>query len=125
MPRCRANTQNGEACKGTATGAHGYCWAHAPENADKRHRGASKAARSKPNREVRGYKQEVKSLIAAVENGGQDRADAAVMLQGYRLLKDLVELERKVRELDDFEGRLEQLEQSREGSTRWGAQNGG
>jgi hypothetical protein len=110
MARCRATKANGEACKGTATGSHGYCWAHAPENAEQRHRAASKAARSKPNREVRAFKQEVKDLIADVKAGGQDRADAAVMLQGYRVLKDFVELERKIKEQDDLVDRIEELE---------------
>jgi hypothetical protein len=121
MPRCRASKADGTACKAPATGSHGYCWAHDPEHAEQRQRAASKAARSKPNREVRGYKQEVKSLITAVENGGQDRADAAVMLQGYRVLKDLVELERRVRELDDFEARLAELEQANGKEKRWNA----
>jgi hypothetical protein len=112
MPRCRATKANGTACKAPATGSHGYCWAHAPEHAEQRHRAASKAARSKPNREVRGYKQEVKSLIAAVENGDQDRADAAVILQGFRLLKDFVELERRIRELAELAARIEELEQA-------------
>ena len=97
-----------------------YCWWHDPANAAERKRAAAKGGKSKPNREVRAYKQEVKSLIAAVENGGQDRADAAVMLQGYRLLKDFVELERKVKELDELEARLEQLEQGQKGERRWG-----
>jgi hypothetical protein len=122
MPRCRATKANGTACKTPATGSHGYCWAHDPEHAEQRQRAASKAARSKPNREVRGYKQEVKSLIAAVENGGQDRADAGVMLQGFRLLKDFAELERKVREQDDLEARIEQLERAggdAKGGSRW------
>lgn len=95
----------------------------APENAEQRQRAASKAARSKPNREVRGYKQEVRDLIADVKAGGQDRADAAVMLQGYRVLKDLVELERKVKETDELAARIEELEQdiNREnGGKRWG-----
>ncbi len=110
MAGCRATKANGTACKGLATGSHGYCWAHAPENAEQRRRAASKAARSKPNREVKGYKQEVKSLIAEVKSGVQDRADAAVMLQGFRLLKDFAELERKVRETDELAARIEELE---------------
>ncbi len=122
MAGCRATKANGDPCKGLATGSHGYCWAHAPEHAEQRQRAASKAARSKPNREIRGYKREVRDLIAAVENGGQDRADGAVMLQGFRLLKDFAELERKVREQDDLEARIEQLERAggdAKGGSRW------
>ena len=62
--RCRATKANGEACKAPATGPHGLCWAHAPENAEKRRRMASKAARSKPNRELR----DVKALLADLTN---------------------------------------------------------
>ena len=85
---------------------------------------ASKAARSKPNREVRGLKKEVKDLIADVKAGDQDRADAAVMLQGYRVLKDFVELEKKLRELDEIEERLRTLEEAgaqQKGGRKWGA----
>ncbi len=119
MGPCRASKAGGTACKAPATGSHGYCWAHDPEHAEQRRRAASKAARSKPNREVKGYKREVRALITEVKNGGQDRADAAVILQGYRVLKDLVELERRVKETDDFATRLEELERAHEGGKRW------
>ena len=125
MSLCRATRQDGSPCKGSATGANGmWCWAHDPQNADQRRRQASRAARSKPNREVRNLKVEVKSLIADVKNGGQDRADAAVMLQGYRVLKDLVELDRKIKETDELAQRIEELEETIEqenGGKRWGA----
>ncbi len=51
-----------------------------------------------------------KTLKADVKAGGQDRADVAVMLQGYRVLKDLVELERKIKEQDGLAVRIEDLE---------------
>ena len=53
-------------CKGTATGTHGLCWAHAPENAERRRRMASKAAKSKPNRELRDLKALLSDLTARV-----------------------------------------------------------
>ncbi len=112
MAGCRATKANGDPCKGSVQPPDAYCWAHHPTNAEQRRRTASRGGKSKPSREIRAFKQEVRDLIAAVENGVQDRADAAVMLQGYRLLKDLVELERRVRELDELEARIEQLEQS-------------
>jgi hypothetical protein len=61
-------------------------------------------------------------LIAEVKSGVQDRADASVMLQGYRVLKDFAELERRVREQDDLEARIEQLERAggdAKGGSRW------
>jgi hypothetical protein len=67
----------------------------------------------------------VRDLIAEVKSGGQDRADAAVMLQGSRVLKDLVELERRVKETDDLETRIEQLARDigadTKGGRRWNA----
>ncbi len=125
MAGCRATKADGGACKGDATTSNGLCWAHAPENADKRKRAAAKGGKSKPNREVKGYKQEVRALITEVKNGGQDRADAAVMMQGYRLLKDFAEYERKAKETDELERRIEELARDigadTKGGRRWNA----
>ena len=109
MGVCRATKANGEACKAPATGPQGLCWAHAPENAEKRRRMASKAARSKGNREVAALKEEIKAVIADVRAGGVDRNAAAVMLQGYRALRDFIELERRVKETDELAAEIEEL----------------
>lgn len=85
------------------------CWAHAPENANRRRRTASRGGKGTANTEVRDLKQEVRDLIAAVKDGDQDRNDAAVMLQGYRVLKDYLELERRVRETDELQAEIEEL----------------
>ena len=109
MNRCRATKANGEGCTLPATGSHGLCWAHAPENAEKRRRAASKAARSKGNKEVAILKEEIKALIADVKAGDLDRNDAAVMVQAYRALKDFIALERQVRETDELAAEIENL----------------
>jgi hypothetical protein len=98
------------------------CWLHDPDRADQRHRHASKAARSKGNRETANLKDEVKGVIAGVESGDLDRSDAAVMLQGYRVLVSLVELSRKVKEQDELLERIAALERGRErtkGTRTW------
>jgi len=109
MDRCGFIKGDGERCKGTATAPHGLCWAHAPENAQKRRQIASRAARSKGNREVATLKEEIKSLIADVREGDLDRNDAAVMIQGYRALKDLIALERQVKVTDELAAEIEEL----------------
>jgi hypothetical protein len=109
MSRCSATKANGGPCTLHANGSHGLCWAHAPENAEKRRRAASKAARSKGNREVATLKEEIKSVIADVKAGDLDRNDAAVMIQGYRALKDFIALERQVRETDELAAEIEEL----------------
>ena len=119
--QCRATKANGEPCKGSATGPQGLCFAHTPAHAEQRRRQASNAARSKGNREVRNLKESVLDVIAGVESGSIDRSDAAVMLQGYRVLKDLVKLGRKVKETDELLERVAALERGREREREKGA----
>lgn len=109
MGQCRGTKRNGERCSHVATEPDGYCWAHTPEKAEQRRRNASRAAQSKPSREILALKDEIRLLIADVRNGELDRNNAAVMIQGYRVLKDLVELERKVKETDELQAAVEEL----------------
>lgn len=110
MASCRASKANGEPCRGTATGADGLCWAHAPENAGQRRRMASRAARAKPNREVRDLKKQLEDLAAGVLAGTVARGDATAVNQILNTRARLIELERKVREAEELEERLERLE---------------
>ena len=111
MSTCAGITQAGGRCTLAAKTSSGMCWLHDPDRADQRHRHASKAARSKGNKEVAILKGDVRDVIAGVRDGNLDRGDAAVMLQGFRVLKDLVELDRKVRETDDLLEQVEELKQ--------------
>jgi uncharacterized protein YydD (DUF2326 family) len=97
---------------------------HDPANAEKRRRAASKAARSKPSREIRDLKKQLEDLAEAVLSGGVDRGDAVVVNQILNTRARLIELERKVKETEELEERLEALERAQqEGgrSKRWGA----
>jgi hypothetical protein len=87
----------------------GFAGPHSPERAERRSRAASKAARSKGNREVATLKEEIKVVISDVKAGELDRNDAAVMIQGYRALKDFIELERRVKETDELAAEIEAL----------------
>ncbi len=107
--QCRATKANGEPCTLSANGPSGFCWAHAPENAEKRRRAASRAAKSKGNKEVVLLKEEIKAVIADVRAGDLDRNNAAVMIQGYRALKDFIALERQVKEQDELAAEIEEL----------------
>jgi hypothetical protein len=87
---------------------------------------ASRAGRSKPAAELHLLKTEIKTVISDVKAGELDRNDAAVMIQGFRALKDLIALERQVRETDELAKRLENLEREAletktgNGGRRWG-----
>ncbi len=123
--RCNGITGGGERCKLEAT--HGsYCWSHAPETAEERRQRAKRGGktggrgRGGPG-ELQDLKRRISEVIDGVLEGSQDRGRAAVAIQGFNALRGVLELERKVREVDELEARIEQLEQAQEGSKRWGA----
>ncbi len=120
MGPCRGTKANGEGCKAPATGPHGLCWAHAPENAEKRRRMASKAAKAKPNRELRDIKARLSALAADVLEGRADRGNAAVAAQVLNVYLRAVSVELKVTEQRELIERIERLERSQQrGDTRW------
>jgi hypothetical protein len=61
-------------------------------------------------------------VIDAVLEGSQDRGRAAVAIQGFNALKGVLELERRVKETEDLEMRIEELERASEakkGARTW------
>jgi hypothetical protein len=118
MDRCGFIKGSGDRCKGTATGPHGLCWAHAPENAERRRKMASRAAKSKPNRELRDLKALLSDLTERVLGGeGVEQLEsgrAAVANQLINTRLRAIEQERKNRETEDLEARIEALERTHE-----------
>ena len=121
MAVCRATKANGEPCTLSANGPQGLCWAHDPANRDKRRRMASRAARSKPSRELSAIKQHLSELTDDVLAGSVDRGAAAVANQLINTRLRAIELERKIKETQELEERIEALEQASGGGRRWGA----
>ena len=107
--RCSYIKGNGERCQASATADNGLCWHHDPTNADQRRRLASRAGKSNGGGEIRTLKAEVRDLIAGIKAGDLDRNDAAAMFQGYRVLRDLIELERRSKETDELQREIEEL----------------
>ena len=110
MAVCRATKANGEPCTLTANGPQGFCWAHDPANRDKRRRMASRAARSKPSRELSSIKALLEDLTERVLAGDLETGRAAVANQLVNTRLRAVEQERKLRELEELAERLEALE---------------
>ncbi len=129
--RCNAITGGGERCKLEAT--HGsYCWSHAPETADARRRRARRGGKAGG----RGRESEVSAIKALLSEltdrvlGGEGvepletgRAAVANRLINTRLRA--VEVERKIKETEELEARVEELERAAEangrgGGRRWG-----
>ena len=118
MTKCIGIKGDGGLCQRIAMKDSDYCSSHDPDLAEKRKRSASKAARSKkPHNEVADIKLEVHDLIRLVRDGEMDRADAIACGQLYNVILRGVELQRRLRELEEFEQRLETIE-SRMGNLR-------
>src|SRR5215203_1737188 len=109
MRQCSGIKADGSRCTQSVEPSETYCWHHAPERAEERRRAASRAGKSRPSTEVRKIKEEIKGMISGVKAGEIDRNDAAVMIQGYRALKDFIALERQVRETDELAAEVEEL----------------
>ncbi len=112
--RCRATKANGEGCRAPATGQHGFCWAHSPENAEKRRRTASKGGRAKRSRDADEVMRAVQGVIDGVLAGTIERGVGAVALQGYNVQARLIDLRRKIKETDELEARIQELERQDE-----------
>jgi hypothetical protein len=109
MRQCSGIKADGSRCTQSVEPPETYCWHHTPKRAEERRRAASRGGRSRPSTEVRTIKDEIKTVITDVKTGDLDRNDAAVMIQAYRVLKDLVALERKVKETDELAAEIEEL----------------
>lgn len=114
--QCTAIKANGERCTQSANEPQGLCWAHDPAHAETRRRNASRAGRAKALTEVKTLKEEIKGVITDVRSEALDRNNAAVMLQGYRALREFVELERRVKETDELTAEIEELKRERGGA---------
>ena len=111
--RCSATKANGEACTLPANGQHGLCWAHAPENAEKRRRVASRGGRGKATKRVAVLWDEVRSVIEGVEAERLSPQQGNTMVRGYGTLIQLSRLDIEQAELDIARRRLELDEEER------------
>lgn len=73
---------------------------------------SSKGGRSRPSREVRAIKEEVREAIGKLEREELDRNIARAMFSGYSVLLDYIKLERGVYLEEELAARLEALKKS-------------
>ena len=119
--RCAGTKRDNSPCTATVEPPQRFCWWHNPVNADKRRRAASKAGKSKPSRELAGLKAQLQDLTQDVLAGELETGRAAVANQLINTRLRAIELERKIRETDELEARIEALEQPQGGDRQWGA----
>ena len=109
MIQCAGTKRDGSPCTATVEPPQSHCWWHDPKNAAERRRAASRGGRSRPSREVRLIKEEIKDTIAGVKDGSLDRNTARAMFTGYSVLLDYIKLERGVYVEEELAARLEAL----------------
>jgi hypothetical protein len=120
MAVCAGTKRDGSRCTATVEPPQAYCWWHDPANADERRRAASKAGKSRPNRELVGVKAQLQDLTRDVLAGDLETGRAAVANQLINTRLRAIEQERKNRETEDLEARIEALELTQEkGGPKW------
>jgi hypothetical protein len=110
MPRCTGIKRDGGQCTTIVPPPLTHCYQHDPDRAEERKLNASKAGRARHDPEVREIKKHLKDLYAGVLEGRVDRAAAAVANQVANTRLRAIEVERRVREQDELEERLDELE---------------
>ena len=132
LSRCGAIKASGERCKAVAIRGSEWCPAHHPDYQEQRKRaakrGGKRGGRGRPQAELSDLKTLLSDLTDRVLGGEGveplDTGKAAVANQLINTRLRAVELERKIREAEDLEARLEALEQAAEqqkGARKWGA----
>jgi len=113
--RCAGITRAGGRCSHTAT-ADTFCHLHHPDRAEQRRRDASRGGKTGGNGRSSGLsetaeaKRWIKGLVGQLLKGEVERDVAPAAFQGINVLARYIELERKIKETEDLEERLVELE---------------
>jgi hypothetical protein len=110
MPQCAGIKRDGGRCTVVVGPGATHCYAHDPGRAGERKRNASRGGKSKGNTEIADLKAQLRKLAAGVLSGEVGRSEAAVVNQILNTRARLIELERKIREQEELEARMEALE---------------
>jgi hypothetical protein len=114
LSRCTAIKLNGERCKGRAIEGSEWCYNHSPAHAAERRRhgarGGKRAGRGRPLVAASDVADQVQDLADKVLAGELDRADATTCGQLLNVKLRALEVGRKLREAEDLERRMEELE---------------
>jgi hypothetical protein len=114
MPQCAGIKRNGQRCTTTVEPPQSYCWWHDPRNAEERRRAASRGGKAKATPVVKELHRLLESLTDRVIRGELSTAVGAVANQLINTRIRLLEYERRLREMEDLEERLEALEQDQQ-----------
>jgi hypothetical protein len=130
MVRCAYIKPGGDRCGATAMKGFDTCYGHREDLAEERKRNASKGGRSggrgRPGAtpEIQEIKTLLKDLTDRVLRVEMGSGVAAVANQLINTRLRAVEVERKIKETEELEVRIEELEQvpeGQKGGRKWGA----
>jgi septal ring factor EnvC (AmiA/AmiB activator) len=110
MPRCAGIKEDGSSCERIVGASQTHCYSHDPERAAERRRNASRGGRGNANAEIARLKAQLKKLAVDVLSGEVERVVATAVNQIINSQARLLELERKIKETEELEARLEALE---------------
>jgi hypothetical protein len=110
MPQCAGIKRDSGRCTVVVGPGATHCYAHDPGRAEERKRNASRGGKSKGNSEIADLKAQLRKLAADVLSGDVGRSEAAVVNQILNTRARIIDLERKIREQEELEMRLEALE---------------
>jgi hypothetical protein len=118
VAKCPAITRSGEACKGIPIDDSGYCYAHHPDHAQERRaygsKGGKRGGRGRPQAELEDIKATLYRIASEIENGEIDTRTGAVLVQVFNSIRGCVEDQRKIKETEELEARLSELEEQLE-----------
>ena len=108
--RCSFIKPDGERCRGVAIRSSGLCAAHDPSTQAARRQGQRRGGRSTRGTEVRALKELLEDLTARVVEGTLESGRAAVAAQLVNTRIRLLEYARRVREQEELEERMSEIE---------------
>ncbi len=114
MAQCSAFKRSGERCTLPANGQQGLCWAHDPRNAEKRRRGASRGGKGKASKVSKDLHTLLEDLTQQVIAGELETSRGAVANQLITTRIKLFEFERRLKETEELERRVEELSEAME-----------
>ena len=110
MPRCEGIKRDGGRCTVVVGPSQTHCYQHDPARSQERKRNASRGGRSKGTPKLTKLDKQLEALAADTLEGKVERGVAAVVNQVINTRTRLIEIERKTREQEELEERLEAIE---------------
>jgi hypothetical protein len=119
LAKCSGITQAGTACRGIPIEGSQWCYVHHPDRTEERRRhgskGGKRGGRGRPQHETEAIKVLLEDLTERVLSGELPTGPAAVANQLVNTRLRAIETERKIKETDELEARIETLERDSQG----------